>query len=434
MVETTLEIRFLADDEACASIQSNVAGDEEQQAELVAFAHYAARIVSQLGPHRAAPLVQALPGFGGEGGAEATGAATRVRVVPWEPRAGADRSFRALLRFLDTAGGPRMYFRFRERGLGPVAEGDGSHAAASVHVLFESLAAKPERDQAFNGRLATTAALIGSLGEAGAVGSDNEFDVSLAAADVAWRLDSEAPAGVQAHDIECPACGNTGAQAGFEPRLWPSPTAWIEKCLRCGAGVWGRGSKRPRVLKDDVWSAMEELRVELAGAAPTPAGAATVDVGAMDGGGPLLTALKRVYGENEWPYSEVQGVPVLLSELSGALGRWSFYAHVIEEKELILLYSICPMRAPEGRRHELSQFLTRTNYGLAVGNFELDFDDGEIRYKTVLQLHGTEVDATALRRLVRANGIAMETYLPRIGSVIAGTPAALEAANTSENH
>jgi hypothetical protein len=52
----------------------------------------------------------------------------------------------------------------------------------------------------------------------------------------------------------------------------------------------------------------------------------------------------------------------------------------------------------------------------------------------VLQLHGNDLDATALKRLVRANGVAMETYLPGIGSVIAGTPAAVEAANTSEKY
>jgi hypothetical protein len=165
---------------------------------------------------------------------------------------------------------------------------------------------------------------------------------------------------------------------------------------------------------------MEELRAEL-GSVPTARAAA--DAAESDGAGPLLTALKRVFGENRWPYSEVQGVPVLLSELSGTLGRWPFYAHVLEDKDLVLLYSICPMRAPESRRHEISQFLTRANYGLAVGNFELDFEDGEIRYKTVLQLHGGELDATALKRLVRANGIAMETYLPGIGSVIAGESA-----------
>lgn len=412
MVETTLEIRFLADDEACASIDSNVSGEAEQQAELVAFAHYAARIISELGPPRSAPLVQGLTNPG----------QAHVRVVPWEPSAGADRSMRALVRFLETKSGPRIYFRLRERGIGPAAEGDGSRAAASVPVLFRSLANKHASEELFGSRLATTAALIGNLSSAGAVMPDNEFDVSLAAADVAWRLDSESPPSTTPREPECPACGNTSAEAGFESRLWPSPTAWIEKCLRCGAGVWVRGSKRPRLLNDDVWSAMEELRAELGSATAGEAGVAA-DVAASDGAGPLLTALKGVFSENRWPYSEVQGVPVLLSELSGALGRWPFYAHVIEDKDLVLLYSICPMRAPEGRRHEVSQFLTRANYGLAVGNFELDFEDGEIRYKTVLQLPGDDLDAEALRRLVRANGTAMETYLPGIGSVIAGEPA-----------
>jgi hypothetical protein len=412
MVETTLEIRFLADDEACASIDSNVSGEAEQQAELVAFAHYAARIISELGPNRSAPLVQGLTNLG----------QAQVRVVPWEPSARADRSMRALVRFLETKSGPRIYFRLRERGIGPAAEGDGSRAAASVPVLFQSLASKHASKKLFESRLATTAALIGNLSSAGAVTSENEFDVSLAAADVAWRLDSESPPSTTPPELECPACGNTSAEAGFESRLWPSPTAWIEKCLRCGAGVWVRESKRPRLLNDDVWSAMEALRAELGSATAGDAGVAA-DVAASDGAGPLLTALKGVFSENRWPYSEVQGVPVLLSELSGALGRWPFYVHVIEDKDLVLLYSICPMRAPEGRRHEVSQFLTRANYGLAVGNFELDFEDGEIRYKTVLQLPGDDLDAEALRRLVRANGIAMETYLPGIGSVIAGEPA-----------
>ena len=54
------------------------------------------------------------------------------------------------------------------------------------------------------------------------------------------------------------------------------------------------------------------------------------------------------------------------------------------------------------------------------GIFELDFDDGEIRYKTVLDVEG-ELNAAAVKRAVRANGIAMETYLPGIGAVVTGS-------------
>jgi hypothetical protein len=136
-----------------------------------------------------------------------------------------------------------------------------------------------------------------------------------------------------------------------------------------------------------------------------------------------LEELKRVFAENGWPFSAVHGAQVLVSDLSGPLGTWRFYAQVVDEQELILLYSVCPIRVPAERRLEVSQFLTRANYGLAAGNFELDFEDGEIRYKTVLQIHGGGLDATVIKRLVRSNGMAMETYLPGVGAVITGTSA-----------
>ena len=51
----------------------------------------------------------------------------------------------------------------------------------------------------------------------------------------------------------------------------------------------------------------------------------------------------------------------------------------------------------------------------------------------MLPLDGGEIDVTALKKLVRTNGLAMETYLPGIGAVITGTPAlpALERRTTS---
>jgi len=137
----------------------------------------------------------------------------------------------------------------------------------------------------------------------------------------------------------------------------------------------------------------------------------------------LLGELKRVFVENGWPFSEVRGAQVLVSDLSGPLGTWKFYAQVVDEQDLILLYSVCPLHVPAERRREVSQFLTGANYGLAAGNFELDLEDGEIRYKTVLHSYGDGLDAELLKKLVRSNGMAMETYLPGIGSVITGTQA-----------
>jgi hypothetical protein len=154
---------------------------------------------------------------------------------------------------------------------------------------------------------------------------------------------------------------------------------------------------------------METLRAQLGGLSSAP-----VDPGAPDS---LLRDLKRVFVENGWPYSEVAGAPVLLSELSGPEGTWDFYAQAVEEKDLVLLYSIAPQRVPADRRLEVSEFLTRANHGLADGNFELDFEDGEVRFKSVLHVPA-ELDGILVKRVVRLNGTALETYLPSLAALI----------------
>ncbi|MDR1409145.1 MAG: YbjN domain-containing protein [Oscillospiraceae bacterium] len=51
------------------------------------------------------------------------------------------------------------------------------------------------------------------------------------------------------------------------------------------------------------------------------------------------------------------------------------------------VYAIAPMRADENDLETLdlvNEYLTRANFGLRTGNFELDFRDGEMRYKASL--------------------------------------------------
>jgi CheY-like chemotaxis protein len=134
----------------------------------------------------------------------------------------------------------------------------------------------------------------------------------------------------------------------------------------------------------------------------------------------VLVALKDAFSQLGWPYVEQQGLPVLLSELEGPLGRWTFYARVAAEHGVVGFYSICPERVPEERRVDAADFLTWVNHGLAQGNFELDFDNGEVRFKTVMPITGHEIDLEIVRRLVRANGLAVETYLEDIKALASG--------------
>ena len=49
-----------------------------------------------------------------------------------------------------------------------------------------------------------------------------------------------------------------------------------------------------------------------------------------------------------------------------------------------------PISADENHRLATAEYLTRANYNVRVGNFEMDMNDGEIRYKTYV--HAGEGD------------------------------------------
>ena len=137
--------------------------------------------------------------------------------------------------------------------------------------------------------------------------------------------------------------------------------------------------------------------------------------------GALLAELKELFAEQKWGFSEVDGAPAIVSELSGPLGRWKLCVQVVEEVELVIVYSICPLTIPEDRRLAVADFLTRVNYGLTLGCFELDFSDGEVRCKAVLAIDTRPVKALLVERLIRVSGRLMETFLPGIRAVAYGT-------------
>jgi hypothetical protein len=84
---------------------------------------------------------------------------------------------------------------------------------------------------------------------------------------------------------------------------------------------------------------------------------------------------------------------------------------------------------PFGQRHRqaVAELLTRLNFGLTIGNFELDFDDGEVRYRSSVDVEGTELTSELIKPLAAAAVLNMDYYLPGIRAVATGDATPLEA-------
>ena len=144
--------------------------------------------------------------------------------------------------------------------------------------------------------------------------------------------------------------------------------------------------------------------------------------------GRILDAVSDFFEANEWRASELQGpAEGLVTGYRGDNGNWTCMAVVIEEHDQLLFYSICPVTAPVEARATVGEYLHRANYGLHIGNLELDYNDGEIRFKTSIDVEGAELTVALVRNLVYLNCRMMDRYLPGVLGIIHGNMSATGA-------
>ncbi len=114
----------------------------------------------------------------------------------------------------------------------------------------------------------------------------------------------------------------------------------------------------------------------------------------------------------------------------GQSGTMPCYAQIRPRLSQFLFYVMAPVKADPARRAEICEFIARANYGLRIGNIELDFDDGEIRYKSSLDYEGAGLSPALIKGAIYPAVQTMDDYLPGILSVLFGgatAKAAIEA-------
>jgi len=100
-----------------------------------------------------------------------------------------------------------------------------------------------------------------------------------------------------------------------------------------------------------------------------------------------------------------------------------------------LILSPFPVDCPPPHRPACAEALTRINYGLSTGSFEMDYDTGRIHFKTSRAYPDQLPSPEELDFLLTVNLRSMDHYLPTIMQVIyagaspAKAVAALDAAD-----
>ena len=97
---------------------------------------------------------------------------------------------------------------------------------------------------------------------------------------------------------------------------------------------------------------------------------------------PLTELLKAVLVEKSLDFEEAEGGNAFSVDYEFEDVSWLLFLQAIEDMGLVVVYSSCPFTIEEKDTAAILEFSSRISYVLLEGNFELDPDDGDLRFKT----------------------------------------------------
>lgn len=132
----------------------------------------------------------------------------------------------------------------------------------------------------------------------------------------------------------------------------------------------------------------------------------------------LLSVVRRHLTEQGYrPEKRSQG---LRASIQGCHGMWYLSVQTNEDDRWLICRSILPTLVPAELRRQVGEFITRTNYGLILGGYEMDMDDGEVAYKTSIRLAEDELTDGMVKELLLANFSTFDRVLPGFLAIVFG--------------
>lgn len=132
---------------------------------------------------------------------------------------------------------------------------------------------------------------------------------------------------------------------------------------------------------------------------------------------PMLAIAAAALEEREMDWQETSDDEVIRTDVPGENGVWACFILTRRKDSRCTIYSQVPWETPEDHRTEMSELITRINFGLPIGNFELDLADGEVRFKTSIDVSGAHLSPELFDNLFEPNVATMDRYLPALEAV-----------------
>lgn len=117
--------------------------------------------------------------------------------------------------------------------------------------------------------------------------------------------------------------------------------------------------------------------------------------------------------EDNWrhDFDEENGIFNTSIQLGCKIKTVRYIIDIRQNDYIVYVYSpIGPNSNDKEAMLRAAEFLTRANYSLVLGNFEIDMRDGEIRYKVCVLCDGDTLSQRVIRRSMYVPAVMLERY------------------------
>lgn len=144
----------------------------------------------------------------------------------------------------------------------------------------------------------------------------------------------------------------------------------------------------------------------------------------------IVNVVKQFLTEDEWHYSfdGDTGIFRFGLRVRSRIQNISFVIDVHEDE--FVTYGMCPIgadREDPQMMAQMAEFICRANYGLKNGCFELDFRDGEIRFRSYVDCENQLPSTAVVKNSIHCTAAMIKRYAEGIVDIIFGGSTAKDA-------
>jgi len=97
---------------------------------------------------------------------------------------------------------------------------------------------------------------------------------------------------------------------------------------------------------------------------------------------------------------------------------YEVFVEAYEDLNIVGIYIYPPTKISDKSLSRIMEYITRINYGLRLGHFELDLDDGVLRFAHATGIEGSHITAPMLLNVLYFGLSALDDYYPGLMQII----------------